>query len=64
MLVLDDILDEGRTLAAIRDKMMALGAKRFLSAVLVDKAIGAIKAIEKAMTERKRTPKLLLDDVE
>ena len=26
VLVLDDILDEGRTLAAIRDKMMALGA--------------------------------------
>lgn len=45
VLVLDDILDEGRTLAAIRDKMMALGAKRFLSAVLVDKAIGREKPI-------------------
>ena len=45
VLVLDDILDEGRTLAAIRDKMVALGAKRFLSSVLVDKAIGREKPI-------------------
>lgn len=45
VLVLDDILDEGHTLAAIRAKMLALGAKRFLSAVLVDKAIGRDKPI-------------------
>jgi hypoxanthine phosphoribosyltransferase len=46
ILVVDDILDEGYTLAAIRDKMMALGAARFLSAVLVDKAIGRTKPIQ------------------
>lgn len=46
VLVLDDILDEGHTLAAIRAKMLALGAKRFLSAVLVDKAIGHDKPIQ------------------
>lgn len=45
VLVLDDILDEGHTLAAIRAKMLAQGAKRFLSAVLVDKAIGRDKPI-------------------
>jgi hypoxanthine phosphoribosyltransferase len=45
VLVLDDILDQGHTLAAIRDKMLGLGAKRFLSAVLVDKAIGRDKPI-------------------
>ncbi len=45
VLVLDDILDQGHTLAAIREKMLALGAKRFLSAVLVDKAIGRNKPI-------------------
>ncbi len=45
VLVLDDILDQGHTLAAIRDKMLGLGAKRFLSAVLVDKEIGRDKPI-------------------
>ena len=31
VLVLDDILDEGETMAAIRDRIIAMGAKRFLS---------------------------------
>jgi hypoxanthine phosphoribosyltransferase len=46
ILVLDDILDEGHTLAAIRTKMIELGAKRFLSAVLVDKVLGREKPIQ------------------
>ena len=37
VLVVDDILDGGITLAAILDEVRALGAKTVLSAVLVDK---------------------------
>lgn len=37
VLVLDDILDEGETLAAVRDKLLELGASRVLTAVLTDK---------------------------
>jgi hypoxanthine phosphoribosyltransferase len=37
VLVLDDILDEGITLAAVRDKMLENGAKAFYSAVLAEK---------------------------
>jgi hypoxanthine phosphoribosyltransferase len=39
VLVLDDILDEGETMAAIRDRIMDMGAKRFMSAVLCEKLI-------------------------
>jgi len=46
VLVLDDILDEGHTLAAIRDKVMALGATAFYSAVFADKEIGKEKPIQ------------------
>jgi hypoxanthine phosphoribosyltransferase len=45
VLVLDDILDEGETLAAIRDKLMAMGAARVWSAVLTDKDNGLVKPI-------------------
>ena len=45
VLVLDDILDEGHTLAAIRDKVMAMGAAGFYSAVFADKEIGKEKPI-------------------
>lgn len=45
ILVLDDILDEGHTLKAIHDKMFELGAKRVVSAVLVEKDIGRAKPI-------------------
>lgn len=40
VLVLDDILDEGITLAAIRDKVLECGAKAFYSAVLAEKETG------------------------
>lgn len=39
VLVLDDVLDEGITLAAIQEKVMDCGAKAFYSAVLADKTI-------------------------
>ena len=45
VLVLDDILDEGETLAAIRDKLLSMGAKRVWSAVLTDKDNGLDKPI-------------------
>jgi len=45
VLVVDDILDEGHTLAAIRDALRELGVAGFYSAVLADKAIGRPKPI-------------------
>src|SRR6266852_328810 len=45
VLVLDDILDGGETLAAIRDRVISLGAAAFYSAVLTDKDIGHHKPI-------------------
>ena len=45
VLVLDDILDEGITLAAIRDKLVGMGATRVWSAVFADKDIGRDKPI-------------------
>jgi hypoxanthine phosphoribosyltransferase len=43
VLVVDDILDEGITLAAIRQKLLEMGAKRVYAAVLADKEIGRAK---------------------
>jgi hypoxanthine phosphoribosyltransferase len=45
VLVLDDILDEGHTMAAIRERILAEGAAQFFSAVMADKAIGRDKPI-------------------
>ena len=45
VLVLDDILDEGETMAAIRERILAMGAKRFLSAVLCEKVIAKAKPL-------------------
>jgi hypoxanthine phosphoribosyltransferase len=45
VLVLDDILDEGVTLAAIRNKLLEMGAKRFYSAVFADKDLGRAKPV-------------------
>jgi hypoxanthine phosphoribosyltransferase len=45
VLVLDDILDQGHTLAAIREKLLEAGAKRFFSAVFADKDIGKPKPL-------------------
>ncbi|MGY1488079.1 hypoxanthine-guanine phosphoribosyltransferase [Methylobacillus pratensis] len=46
VLVLDDILDEGVTLAEIKAQCLALGAKRVVVAVLVEKALGRDKPIK------------------
>ncbi|MHB9117045.1 MAG: hypoxanthine-guanine phosphoribosyltransferase [Burkholderiales bacterium] len=46
VLVLDDILDEGHTLAAIREKVMGMGARSFHCAVFADKKIASAKPIQ------------------
>lgn len=45
VLVLDDILDEGETMAAIRDRIIDRGARRFASAVLCEKIIAKAKPL-------------------
>ena len=45
VLVLDDILDEGHTLAMLRERVLELGASKFYSAVLADKQHGRDKPI-------------------
>jgi hypoxanthine phosphoribosyltransferase len=45
VLVLDDVLDEGVTLAAIRERVMGQGAAAFYSAVFAEKVIGKPKPI-------------------
>lgn len=45
VLVLDDILDEGRTLKAIRDKLLAAGVREFHSAVFAEKDTGRAKPV-------------------
>src|ERR1051325_5630628 len=46
VLVLDDILDGGQTMAAIRDRLLELGAQSFQSAVLVEKRLAQPKPIK------------------
>jgi hypoxanthine phosphoribosyltransferase len=46
VLVLDDILDHGETMAVIRQSLLDVGAAQFYCAVLVDKAIGKPKPIK------------------
>ena len=50
VLVLDDVLDEGHTLAAVRDKLLADGADRVCIAVLTDKEIGRAKPVQADFT--------------
>jgi len=50
VLVLDDILDEGITLAAIRRHLLDAGAQRCLTAVSSDKMIGRTKPIKADFT--------------
>ncbi|GAB1231967.1 hypoxanthine-guanine phosphoribosyltransferase [Ferrigenium sp. UT5] len=45
VLVLDDILDEGETLHAIKQRVLELGATAFYSAVFADKDTGKVKPI-------------------
>ncbi len=46
VLLLDDILDEGRTLAAIHDRLMKLGAKEVLTAAFALKDRGEPPALQ------------------
>jgi hypoxanthine phosphoribosyltransferase len=46
VLVVDDILDEGETLHAVRQRVLALGAAGFYSAIFADKLNGKIKPIQ------------------
>lgn len=46
VLLVDDILDEGLTLAAIRDRLLQRGARACYTAVLADKMIGRKKPLE------------------
>jgi hypoxanthine phosphoribosyltransferase len=45
VLVIDDILDEGVTLAAVRDRLLEMGARRVLAAVFADKDLGRAKPV-------------------
>jgi hypoxanthine phosphoribosyltransferase len=46
VLVLDDILDHGETMAAIKKRLLELGAKAFYSAVLVEKKLTTKKPLK------------------
>ncbi len=46
VLVIDDILDEGETLYAVRQKLLEMGAARVHTAVLADKDIRSTKPIQ------------------
>ncbi len=45
VLVVDDILDEGHTLAAVRGRLLAAGAREVYTAVFADKDIGRPKSL-------------------
>jgi hypoxanthine phosphoribosyltransferase len=46
IIVLDDILDEGETLAHVKQRLLDMGAAEVIIAVFADKAIGRSKPIE------------------
>lgn len=46
VLVVDDILDEGETLQAVKARVMALGAAGFYSAIFADKLNGKTKPVK------------------
>jgi hypoxanthine phosphoribosyltransferase len=50
VLVVDDILDEGNTLVAIREKLIALGASRVCFAVFAEKDTGHAKLLKADFT--------------
>ena len=45
VLVVDDILDEGHTLALIRERVLAAGARAFYSAIFAEKNTGRTKPV-------------------
>jgi hypoxanthine phosphoribosyltransferase len=46
VLLVDDILDTGRTLSAVRTKLAALGPRSVRTCVLLDKPVRRVEAIE------------------
>ncbi|MBV8124959.1 MAG: hypoxanthine-guanine phosphoribosyltransferase [Paucibacter sp.] len=46
VIVLDDILDEGETLAHVKQRLLDMGAKEVILAVFADKAIGKTKPVK------------------
>ncbi|MET3130160.1 hypoxanthine phosphoribosyltransferase [Oxalobacteraceae bacterium GrIS 1.11] len=46
VIVLDDILDEGETLAHVKQRLLDMGATEVLLAVFADKAIGKAKPVK------------------
>jgi len=46
VIVLDDILDEGETLAHVKQRLLDMGAKEVVLAVFADKAIGKVKPVK------------------
>ncbi|HAT31554.1 MAG TPA: hypoxanthine-guanine phosphoribosyltransferase [Janthinobacterium sp.] len=46
VIVLDDILDEGETLAHVKQRLLDMGAAEVLLAVFADKAIGKAKPVK------------------
>lgn len=46
VIVLDDILDEGETLAHVKQRLLDMGAKEVILAVFADKAIGKVKPVK------------------
>jgi len=46
VLVLDDVLDEGHTLAAVRERLLREGAREALTAVFCDKDLGRPKPVK------------------
>ncbi|WEF31891.1 hypoxanthine-guanine phosphoribosyltransferase [Pseudoduganella chitinolytica] len=45
VIVVDDILDEGETLAHVKQRLLDMGAKEVIIAVFADKAIGKAKPV-------------------
>ncbi len=50
VLLIDDILDEGITLAAVRQRLLGHGAQQCFTAVFADKDIGRVKPIQPDFT--------------
>jgi hypoxanthine phosphoribosyltransferase len=46
VIVLDDILDEGETLAHVKARLLEMGAKEVIIAVFADKNIGKSKPVK------------------
>jgi hypoxanthine phosphoribosyltransferase len=46
VIVLDDILDEGETLAHVKERLLEMGAKEVIIAVFCDKEIGKSKPVK------------------